>query len=271
MADDPAIRRVVIVCDTGSDIRAAVIQGAELAVRFQASLYGIFHDDETLRRLAALPFGRQVSLSATELSEDVGDLAAISSALGAGMRRALEAAAAARGIEWSFGAVRDLASSTAFATGAGDMLVIEMHGREFAGAWGPHSQWRARLGAMSASVLIRGRRAMGRGVTVLLPGASAAQQKVLAAAAALAEDDDAVTILVPQAMAKDAAAAVAPYFAPKRGRPVRIEPLDDGLPALRRRVAALRPALVVLEAASAGEDDLRALVAETRCDVLLVR
>ncbi len=205
------------------------------------------------------------------MSEDVGDLAALSSALGAGMRRALEAAAAARGLEWSFGAVRDLASSSAFAAGAGDVLVIETQGREFAGAWGPRSQWQARYRAFAASVLVRGRRAIGEGMVVLLPQDAVAWPKVLAAAAALAKGDDGVTILVPRAMAKKAAVAIASYFAPQRGGPVRIEPLEDGIAALRRRVAALIPAMVVLEAASAGADELRAFVTAARYDVMLVR
>jgi len=268
MADEQVIRRVVIVCDTASDIRGAVGQAAVVAARCQADLRGIFYDDESLQRLAGLPFGRQVSLSAADVSEAVGDLAKLSSALGASMRRALEEAAAVHRLAWTFDATRDLAASQADVFGAGDLLVVERHGRAFSGAWAPKKQWQTRLAAVAATVLIRGHGAARGGVVILLPEDQAAQRHVLGLAANLVDENDPVTVLAVKPPTDD---TIMRAFGAERRRAVRVEAIKGGMDALRQKLANLAPALVMFDAQSVGQGDFGALVADARYDVLLVR
>lgn len=271
MADEVPIRRVVIVCDTASDIRLAVTEGAALAARWHVELRGVFLDDENLRRLAELPFGQQVSLCLTELSEGVGDFAALTSALGAAMRRTLEEAASLHGLAWSFGSIRDLPSCAALDTGEGDMIVLEMHARPFSGAWRPRSRWEACLGGFACTVLIRGRAAPGEGMVIVLPEDADARGRVLAAAAAMVEDGHPITVLAPAQMAEGAAETVVAWLGTPPERKVRIEPLADGIAELTQRIAALHPGLVVIDAERVGEVEIAAIVSDGRCDVLLVR
>jgi hypothetical protein len=268
MSDEPSIRRVVIVCDTASDIRVAVTDAAVLAARWRIPLHGVFLDDVNLRRLAQLPFGRHVSLSSTEMSESVGDLAALSSVVGAGMRRALEQAALEHGLEWSFGAVRDFHSSGALPTVEGDMVLLEMHARSFSGAWGPRSRWEACFSGCTCTTLVRGRRKGGSGVVTVLSGDAAFDRKVLAAAAAMAEEADALIALVPADRSDEAAASLAAEW---RGRRVRIEPIEDGADVLAKRLAVLQPALVVIHAETLSSEAVGALALDGHCDLLLVQ
>lgn len=127
MSVEQAFRRIVVICDGTSDILPAVSEAAALAARWGVALHGIYLEDENLRRLAELPFGRQVSLSSGKLSEglSVADIAALSTALGAGMRRAIAAAAGKEGVEWSFGSTRDLTATLARTADNRDMLIVE--------------------------------------------------------------------------------------------------------------------------------------------------
>ncbi|HXP77219.1 MAG TPA: hypothetical protein VN823_23985 [Stellaceae bacterium] len=271
MAHEPAFRRVVILCDGACDIRLAVGDAATLAARWGVALHGIYLGDENLRRLAALPFGQQVSLSGAVLSEDLhsGDVATLSSALGAGMRRAVAEAAEKLGIEWSFGSTNELPSASALAGDEGDMLVIEGVTRAFSGSWRPRSALEHRAGAFTRTLLIRCRRHEGRGVLIILPAAAGDRRKVLEAGAAMAAGEDDITVLAPdtrdaerQSTATIGAAGVTPRL--------RFETRSADGPALLHRIAAINPALIAIDGGESVEV-IRTLISEARHDLLIVR
>ncbi len=269
-----ALRRIIIACDAASDIRLAVEEGAVLAERWNAALHGVFLEDENLFRLAGLPFGRQVTLSSS-VSESLSatDLAALSSALGAGMRRTLAEAAAERGLEWSFGVVRDLPTVAALVGIEGDLLVVQGATRPFSGAWRPRSPWDSLPEDHARTTLIRRKPRTGPGTFLVLPGRREDGDRLLQAGLAIAGPADEVVVLLPEAAASDGAAPARTGEAPAAERRPRIRwaqaPGDQA--ALLRLIGRLDPALIVIDGGAAGALSVRDLLAGTSCDVLAVR
>lgn len=267
-----SFRRVVVLCDASSDIRLAVAEAAALAARWRAALHGVFLEDENLHRLAALPFTQQVSLSAIGISEGLsGDaMAGLVAALSGAMRRILAEAAAAQGLEWTFGSIRDLPAATTIEAAEGDVLVVEGSARAFSGAWRPRARTDMLPGGFTGPVLIRGQRTGGSGIVLVLPAAAAAWGRILAAGAALAGANADVTLMADRAALTDAKAAAMRYFAAESGRVKTVaRPADPA--SARRALARLNPAVVVVEAGNADEPLLGEVLAAARFDVLLVR
>jgi hypothetical protein len=261
-------RRVVLICDAASDIRPAVAEAAALAARWGAPLHGIFLDDENLRRFAALPFSQYVSLSSAEVTEEftAAAMASLASALGAAMKRVLGEVAKAEGLEWTFGAIRDLRSAASLAGEEGDTLVVEAASRAFSGAWRPRAAWEKSPADFTGTVLLKGRAHGARGILVLLPEDAAQRERVIAASAALAADDEQVVLAGKSALLPDAEAALAQYLDPAQRRRIATLPLDEDHGAVMRYLARRNPALIVLDAEDAGD-----WLDEAKADLLLVR
>jgi len=266
MADQP-FRRIVLICDAACDIRLAVSEAASLASRWGAALHGIYVDDENLRRFAALPFGRHVSLSAPAIIEDVTaeTMAGLSSALSAHMRRAIAEAAQARGLPWSYSAVRDSPSVTSMAARQGDLLVVET-ARVFSGAWRPRTAWERSPAAFSGTVLLKGDARSRSGILVLLPKPETAREKVLSAIAALSRVNEDILITGETAVLTDSADSIQRHFSPIEHKHVRTLALDHNGSAFRQILARRKPTLVVADA-----DDAAEWLDQTRSDILLVR
>ena len=269
------VRRVVIACDAACNIVLAVRSAAALAARWNATLHGVFLEDENLYRLAALPFGRQVTLSSPVVSEKISaaDLEKLSPAMGAAMRRALAEAAAERGIAWSFGIVRDLPTMAALSGIDADLLVVESVSRPFAGSWRPPSAWGKLTGESARTVLIRRQAHDGQGPVLVLTGSSARRDRLLASAVTVADPGDDIVVLVgdgsPSAI--DAATEAAKRLTTPQRRSFRLEAAPTDMAGLLRRIDRLQPGLIVVDAGEANGDAVRDLLIGTSCDVLLVR
>jgi len=261
MAHEPTFRRVVVACDGACDITIAVGDAAALAARWGAVLHGIYVEDQALRRLAALPFGRQVSLSNLGVSQalSVEEADALSASVGAAMRRSLEEAARRHGVAWSFHRTDDLLSIGTEAEESAELLVLEGTARAFSGTWRARTGLEYRADAHGGTVLIRRRQRPGRGVVVILAGGESQQRKLLAAGAAMASEDEPPLVL---AARPDAAALSSASPKP------RIELLPEDSDAALSRIVALDPSVVVV---GGDEELLRRLIAEAHCDVLVVR
>lgn len=268
------VRRIVIACDAACDIRVAVGEAAALAGRWNAALHGIFLEDENLYRLAALPFGRQATLSpAVSESFSGPDLEKLSSALGAAMRQALAEAAALRGLEWSFGVIRDLPSVAALAGIEADILVVDAATRPFSGSWRPRSSWDALTEEYAGTILIRRETRTRRGTVLVLLDERAGHERALAAGLVMADPEDKIAVLVRDGSQSDidSVKQIAERLAAPLRRNIRSEAAPVDMSALLRQLDRIKPALIVLDGGDADRHAIHDLLAGTRCDVLLVR
>jgi hypothetical protein len=268
------VRRVAIACDAACDIRVAVGEAAALAGRWNAALHGIFVEDENLYRLAALPFGRQMTLSPA-ISEDFSgaDLEKVSSALGASMRRAVSEAAAQHRLEWSFGVVRDLPSKAALTGIDADFLVVEAAPRAFYGSWRPRSSWYARTQEYSMTTLIRRQKPTKSGTVLVLWSGQADREKTLASGILMAGPEDEITVLVGDGSPDDIASVrrMAEHLASPRKDKIRLETAATDTPSLLQKIDEFKPVLLVVDAGDAAGPAIGDLLENTQYDVLLVR
>jgi len=266
MSGESAFRRIVIMCDGTCDILPAVSEAAALAARWGVALHGIYLEDENLRRLAELPFGQQVSLSSGALSEGLSgsDIETLSSALGAGMRRAVAAAAGKQGIEWSFGSTRDFTAALALEAGEQDMLIVEGSTRAFSGAWSPLSSFHARASAYTTSVLIRRRENPGRGVVIVLASRPQRPEALSQIAQAMAVGEEEIIFIAAEA---GSPTKRAPLIA--GNRKIRIEKQAKDEIGLARQIASYSPRLVILE--SEQGDLAPRLLSLLHADLLMLR
>jgi hypothetical protein len=268
------VRRIAVACDAACDIRVAVEAAAALAGRWNAALHGVFLEDENLHRLAALPFGRQVTLSpAVSESFSSQDLDKLSSALGAAMRRTVAEAAAQHGLEWSFGIVRDLPTAAALAGIEADILIVEGATRPFFGSWHPRSAWDTLAEEYGRTVLIRRGARARPGTILILLSKHADHQKALASGFTIAGPEGEIAVLVRDGSQSDVKSAkqIAERLGAAHKRYVPLEPAPADMSALLRQIERRNPALIVIDAGDADGHSVRDLLAGTLCDVLLVR
>jgi hypothetical protein len=262
------VRRVVIACDAQCDIDAAVREAAELAGHWRVPLHGIFLLDENLLRLAELPFSREVSLCVPDVSGTLepGELRRLLAALSASMRRVIEVAAKDEGVVWSFAEERDLSDAAAVAVLAGDMLVIDASVRPFSGSWRPRSLREHTLAHLDATVLVR-RNEKGRHpcVVVVLDTNTADHERTLAAVRSLTGARDRLHALI-----QEGSGGKAGLPALVSHPEVSVEHVSLDFADLRDRIAQLNPRLMAVETSAFAAANLEALIANTRCDLLLV-
>jgi hypothetical protein len=273
--NEPEIKRVVIACNAQGDIDIAVRGAAVLAARWGVPLHGVFLRDENLLRLAMLPFSRQVSLSAPELSGalELDELQNLLSALAASMRRTIEAAARQEGIDWSFAELHDLPSAASGAVAEGDILVIDAGVRPFSGSWRPRSLWEGAAGELGTMVLLRrNERGEHPCIVVVLDGGAADHERILGAVRAFASSQDQVHVLALGDLAADVGfrEALLRQFELVGLPKVSLERLPLDLAELPNRIAGLNPRLVAIETSALEQEEVQALVANTWCDLLLV-
>jgi len=256
-------RRILLLCDTACDIRRAVMEAAVLAAQWGAALHGIYLDDENLHRFAALPFGQYVSLSAVAAEAlSAEEMARVSSAISANMKRVLADAAKAHGLQWNFRTIRNVPSAVSVEAEQGDILVVERAARTFSGAWRPDAAWEKSPVSFSGTVLLNGRGRSRRGLLVFLPEDRTKRDAVLAAGAALAEAHQEIILVGPEGSLADAASVFADYLAAGP----RAKQIDTRTRDADGHAPGSRPALVVVHA-----DDASDWVGETEADILLVR
>lgn len=168
-------KRIVVALDTGSLSRLAIEAAARLAMRLDAELQALFVEDVNLRRLAALPFARELGITSAQSRRF--DVAELDRAIGVQtqqVRRALEAAARQLPFRWSLEVVRgDLVAVVLQRTSAADILVLGMTRRP------------AYRGAHGEKVMRRLERRQARHPIVAVFDESAAAMRALEAALAL--------------------------------------------------------------------------------------
>jgi hypothetical protein len=262
---ESAVKRIVIACDAQCDIDAAVREAAELAGRWRVPLHGIFLLDENLLRLAELPFGREVRLSAPEVSGTLepAELHRLFSVFAASMRRTIEAAAEQEGVAWSFTEVNDLSGNAA--TEEGDILVIDVGVRPFSGAWRPRSLREHGLADFETTVLLR-RNEPGQNpcVLLILSKSGGDHDRLFAALRPLIRVRDRLVVLIPHGPRSEGDLH---QFLMEPN--VSTEEVDLELAPLQERIATLKPRLLALETSALDRAELSSLIADSQCDLLL--
>ena len=270
------IARVVLWFDAAAEHRAAIATAASVAAATRSPLRGIFVEDEELLRLARSRIARQVAWGGGTGPFGAEFVALHLRAVAERARMELAAAAAARGLEWSFETLRgDLASLAAEMT-ARDLVVAGMLTRPVAGYFRVECRWWTSIGAAAGPVLFsRGSWAAHGPVAVLLHARSPGSGRLLEAAARIAELAGS-GLVVSAAPALVAAAGFREWLADRlAGFSVQPEiETAPGAPAvLRRRIAELGCRLLALDPATIEGDDNRIeeFAALFACDVLVAR
>ena len=272
MMSDLEIKRVVVACDAECEISATVREAAALATKWAVPLHGVFVESENLLRLAGLPFSRQVSLSSPNLWESFAsnDIETLFSAIAAGMRRTLAAAAESAGLHWSFTVANEFPGADAVA--AGDILIVDACVRPFSGSWRPRSRWESVAESFGTIVLLRRDENARPGRVVIVLGADkAAHARTFAAVRSLTSAKRIAVIEVGLSRAETAADGnAAQSLASADFGAALIEHVFDDAAGIGRRLVALNPAFVAIETAALESERVNEIIASTRCNVLLI-
>jgi hypothetical protein len=128
------IARVVIASDSVGGYEDTIATAAQIATWLDAALHGVFIEDEALLNLTAIPAVRHVGPTG-EIFTAVDERVVLHqfAAHAARMRRAIEKAARAQEIVWSFDTVRGRPSASILHMSGQDLLVIEAESRPFTG------------------------------------------------------------------------------------------------------------------------------------------
>ena len=267
------IQRIIVPLDAISETRAAIETAAQLAVRWQARLHGVFVEDEDLLRLASLPFARQVSLGAGVEPLTPEKAAQQLRASAETARRDLAAAAGRHHLRWSFEITRAISSAEAIPAEEGDFIVAQAVSRPI----GPHfsvaSRWDHAIEPASGSLLLaRAVASSGGAVVVVLRDCEPASARVLEAAAELAEIAGAALTVVcgPDLTRADGFNDWLVEHAAARPVQLRIEAAMNDSAALHRRILELDCGLLAC-AGGAAPNGLRELAIGAACDLLVMR
>lgn len=197
MPQAPEPKRILVALDTGSLSRLAIEAAARLAIGLGAGLDALFVEDANLRRLAGLPFARELGhTSGQHRRFDLAELDRATIVQAQQLRRSLEAAARALPFRWSLEVVRgDLFAVVLQRTGAADILVLGITRRP------------AYHGAHGEKVVQRlERRAARHPIVVLFDGTAAAVHALEAALALERRAQGDVLIAIPASSVEQFAA-----------------------------------------------------------------
>jgi predicted phosphoribosyltransferase len=261
-------KRIVVALDTGSLSRAAIETAARLAIGLHAELEALFVEDVNLRRLAELPFARELgNTSAQHRRFDVAELERAIAVQARQVRRALEAAARDLPLIWSLEIVRgDLIAVVVQRTAAADLLVLGRTRRP------------AYRGAHGEKVMRRLERRVARHPIVALFDGSAAAARVLDAALALerrARGD--MLVAIPASRPERFAALrgqVDALLAVRGHAPTGCVCLPDAdIATIAETAKRWRAGAVMLPVAdlARAEHEFEGLVDEIACPVVLIR
>ena len=259
------IQRLLVTLDASAESLSGLDAAADVAMRLNAELMGLFVKDARLVELAGLPCAREVRLTSAwgkrmrpttmERQLRVKEAAA---------RRALEAAAARRRVEWSFRVTAEEPGDALMAAQPEiDLVLVARRGE----------RQRARFTVAGDTVVWGAAPEDQRsGISVTYDGSPIAK-RAFATAARLAKDIG-LNVLIPAdehapAHRREATAVLAAL-----GVPAWFLPLATGdLRAIAHAVKASRSTVFVLACDSAllGANPVDRLIAEISVPVLLVR
>lgn len=189
----PEIRRILFALDAATDAPDSLEAALDIAERLHAELIGLFVEDMNLLRSAALPFVRQISLTAPSWSEfDTGAVERQLRARAEEARRRLEDSARRRRVAFSFRVARgEVGPEVAAAAADADLVILEGMARPVAGGVRLGSSARAAARhARSTVIVLREGRMRARHFLVAYDGTPEAD-KAVALAALLARSNGA--------------------------------------------------------------------------------
>jgi nucleotide-binding universal stress UspA family protein len=262
---DTVMQRMLVALDSSADSLSGLETAADVAMRLNAELMGLFVKDARLVELARLPCAREVRLNSAwtkrmrpttmERQLKVKEAAA---------RRAVETAAAKRRVEWSFRVTAQEPDAALMAAEPEiDLILIARRvGRQL-----------ARF-AVAADTVVWGAAPADqrRGISVTYDGSPIAK-RALAAAARLAKEIG-LNVLIPAGEHAPERRREATAELVALGVPAWFMPLASGdLRAVAHAVRANRSTVFVLACDSAllGGEPVDRLIAEISVPVLLVR
>ena len=267
------IAQVVVACDAVGENEASIEVAARLADWLDAALHGIFVEDEALLHLTGIPSVRYIGPTGESFSA-IDERAVLHQfeAHAARMRAALETAARARDVGWTFDVVRGPPNAAILRMGDKDLLVIEKESRPFAGS--------ARLASRLLTAALESERPVlllrsGAGAThdivcmVSGTGGAAARLIVLAAQLASAGKRAFTLFLANRAADERPALELVRSVSPELAQRCRIERPNRN--TLANTATAGR--LLVVDADPAINDAiaLRDILATTEADILFLR
>ena len=268
MAREGEPKRILVALDTGSLSRMAVEAAARLAIGLQGELEALFVEDAKLRRLAELPFARELGVTSAQARRfDTAELDRAIAVQAQQVRRVLQDEARKLPLVWTLEVVRgDLIAVVLERTTAADLLVLGMTRRP------------AFVASRAAQVRTRVERRIGRHPIFVLFDGSPAGTRALEAALALerrAKADVVVGIPAPRPE---------PYEALRKRSHAVLDALghtasgyvclaDAGVATVGEAARRHRARAVLLPVAdlARAEHEFEGLVDEIACPVVLIK
>jgi nucleotide-binding universal stress UspA family protein len=269
------MKRVIVPLDASSETSTAIDTAARLAARWRVPLHGVFIEDEELIGLSCLPFARQVTLNSglePLTKEHVEDHFR---AFAERARRELAEAADRHDVKWSFETVRGPLAPDMLG-GEHDFVVAGAASRPI----GDHFRIAARSWSWMAVVarpflLAKRQWEAGGSVFALLRGQNPKSARALEVASQIAGfRGGTLTVSASSDLAgSDDFSAWVSQLLGEHSLSLQTEPAAADPAALRQRIIELDCRLLVLEAGEpdAPPDELRELVEQLTCDVLIIR
>jgi nucleotide-binding universal stress UspA family protein len=270
------IRRILIALDASPASQAALELAAELAVRHEAELVGIYVEDVNLLRSAGISFTEEVG-EFSAISRNV-DSHQVEQELKAHARRIesmLSAIAARTNLRWTFRSVRGLISGELLAAAEGsDLIILGKKGWSEGKQFGSTARELATLSPVQ-SLILQHRVRPETPVLVIYDG-SEGSHKALSAASRVCSPGSTLTVLVPaddEGTAKEIYSGLADWIEAQDFQ-VRFRWIDDLEGKRISNMALISGCDIVILAAQSEHFHPQAIVSmveETDCAVLLVR
>jgi nucleotide-binding universal stress UspA family protein len=274
-----SIRRILVALDASPHSRAALRAALELASRFEAQLEGLFVEDVTLLRLAALPFAQEVGhYSAIRRGIDQQQVERQLRVRSIQIRRTFHLRARQAGVECTFRVVRGIVVTEVLTSAEeADIVVLGKAGWSL-----PYTR---RLGRTARTVVeevptmtlvLQDGARLGAPILVVYDGSEMAGRALDVAAGVLAEGEHVLTVLLFTEQAEGAGELRAQVESRLRGEGVqRLYRLltVSNVSRLVHRVRLEERGMLVLPAQQAllQDEALLQLVEELDVPVLLVK
>jgi hypothetical protein len=269
------IKRVVVPLDAASETGTTIDTAARLAACWQVLLHGIFIEDEELIGLAGLPFARQVTVGAALEPLTRNHVEDYFRAFAERARGELAAAADRHGVKWSFEIVRGQCSANALG-GEYDFVVAGAASRPIGGYFRVASRCWSWIAMVARPFLLAKQEwETGGSVFTVLRGRDPKSARVVDFAAQIAgfRSGSLTVAEAPGLAGSDDFTAWVYELLEGHSLGLHTEPAAIEPAALRQRIIELDCRLLVLEASGqdAPPDELRELVEQLACDVLIIR
>jgi len=272
---DRPIARVVVAFDAVGEHQSSAETAAQLANWLDAALYGIFIEDDALLRLAGLPFARHIGASGKGLETfEEETLLHQFKAHAARARTAIEAAAIAEKVDWSFDVIRGSIAIASGALGDHDLLVVEAASRPFAGGMRLDSRLLdAAIATGRPLLVIRDGSSPVKSVVVLVVDDGALSKAAIATAAGIAAASGrALGVFVADGYLSSAEIrALVGGTSEKLARGCLIETFSDRDQTLARQARRGDLLVVAIDPNADPAAALRDVLAKTQADVYFLR